>query len=117
MKISTFDLTRYLFLTTVAVLTVFGVGSLLRISANPDRGFLYGFYAVAMFADALGMLFFVWLLHKRMRFAFHISVFVLALNIILTIFDQFGFVDLLFVLLNIMTLVALFATRKELLPA
>lgn len=117
MKLSTFDLTRYFFLFTVAVLIVFGVGSLLRIHTNPDRGFLYGFYAVAMFADALAMLFCVWLLHKRMKFAFHISVLVLALNILPTIFDQLGLADLLFVLLNILTLIALLATRKELLPA
>ena len=116
MKRSSLQITRYLLLFTVATLAVFGGGSLLRISANPERTLLYGFYAAAMFADALAMLLCVWLLHKRMKFAFHISVFVLALNILPTIFDQFGLVDLLFVLLNIVTLSALLATRKELLP-
>jgi FtsH-binding integral membrane protein len=117
MKLSTFDLTRSLFLFTVVVLTVFGIGSLLRITANPDRTLLYGFYAFAMFGDALAMLFCVWLLHKRMKFAFHISVLVLVLNILPTIFDQFGLVDFLFVLLNLFTLGALVMARKELLPA
>lgn len=117
MKLSTFDLTRYLFLFTIAVLAVFGVGSLLRITVNPDQMFLYVFYAVAMFGDALAMLLCVWSLQKRMKFAFHISIFVLVINILPAIFDQFGLVDLLFVLFNIATLIVLFLTRKELLPA
>lgn len=117
MKLSTFQLTRYLFLFTVAVLAVFGIGSLLRIEANPDRTFLYVFYAVAMFGDAAAMLLCVWMLNRRMKYAFHVSVIVLALNIIPTIFDQFGLVDLLFVLLNLATLIALTLARREFLPA
>ncbi|MCK6538912.1 MAG: hypothetical protein L6Q26_02545 [Anaerolineales bacterium] len=117
MKLSTFRLTRYFLLFTVAVLAVFGIGSLMRIGANPDRTFLYVFYALAMFGDAIAIVFCVWLLDRRMRFAFHISVLVLALNIFLTVFDQFGTVDLLFVLLNFAALIALLAARKEFLPA
>jgi hypothetical protein len=41
---------------------------------------------------------------------------VLSLNIALTVFDQFGLADLLFVLLNIGTLAALIIHRKEFLP-
>ena len=117
MKLSTFDLTRYFFITTVAILAVFGVGSLLRINMNTDRAILYGFYAFAMFADAAAMLVCVWMLNKRMKFAYHISILVLALNIPLTIFDQFGVVDLLFVLLNLAALIALIKARKEFFPA
>ncbi len=117
MKLSTFQLTRYLFLFTAAVLAAFGAGSLLRISANPDRTFLYAFYALAMFGDAIAIVFCAWLLSKRMKFAFHVSALVLALNIFLTVFDQFGLVDLLFVLLNFAALIVLLAARKEFLPA
>lgn len=110
-------MTRYFLLFTVAVLVVFGVGSLMRIGGNPGRTGLYVFYALTMFGDAVAMLFCVWLLTKRMTFAFHLSVLVLALNIFLTIFDQFGLVDLLFVLLNLAALTALILARKEFLPA
>jgi uncharacterized membrane protein len=116
-KLSTIDLTRYFFLATSAILIVFGAGSLMRIGADPDRAGLYGFYAVAMFCDAAAMLFCVWRLYKRMKYAVHISVAVLAVNILLTIFDQFGLVDLLFVLLNVITLAFLISARKEFLPA
>jgi hypothetical protein len=117
MKFTPFQLTRYLFLFTVAILVVFGIGSLLRIGGNPDRIVLYVFYALAMFGDAIAMLVCVWLLDRRMKFAFHASVVVLVLNIFPTIFDQFGLVDLLFVLLNLATLTALILTRKDYLPA
>jgi peptidoglycan/LPS O-acetylase OafA/YrhL len=110
-------MTRYLFLFTVVLLVVFGIGSLLRLSKNPDRAFLYIFYAFAMFGDALAMFFCVWLLNRRMKYAFHISVVVLALNLLPTLFDQFGLADLVFVLLNLITLIALIAARKELLHA
>jgi len=42
---------------------------------------------------------------------------VLALNIIPTIFDQFGLADLFFVLLNFATLISLVVARKEFLFA
>ena len=117
MKLSPFELTRYLFLLTVAILIVFGIGSLLRVGDNPDRTVLYAFYAFAMFGDALLMGVCAWQLPRKTRLVFFFSVCVLALNIIPTIFDQFGLADLLFVLLNIATLVALVIARKDFLTA
>ena len=111
------DLTLYLFLFTAVVLVLFGIGSLLRTSANPDRTGLYAFYALAMFGDAAVLLFCAWLLKKRAKFAFPFSVLVLGLNLFLTIFDQFGWVDLFFVLLNLAALILLLLARKEYLPA
>jgi len=117
MKFSAIDLTRYLFLFTVAILVVLGVGSLLRINTNPARTALYVFYAVVMFGDAAAMLFCGLQLSKKTKLIFFLSIFVLALNIFSTIFDQFGLVDLLFVLLNIATLVSLILARREFLIA
>lgn len=102
---------------TIVILVIFGVGSLLRISSNPDRTTLYTFYALVMFGDALLMGICAWQLPRRTKFIFFFSVFVLAFNILPTIFDQFGLADLLFVLLNIITLVFLILARKEFLPA
>jgi len=117
MKLSTFQMTRYFLLFTVGILVLFGIGSLLRIGGNPDRTVLYAFYAILMFGDAAVMAFCVFLLNKRKKYAYLLSVVVLALNIFATIFDQFGLVDLLFLLLIMVALVTLIMARKEFLPA
>ena len=117
MKFSTFEITRYLFWVTGAILVVLGVGSLLRISDNPARSGLYVFYSVVFFVDALLIGACAWQLPKRTKVIFFFSVFVLTANIIPTVFDQFGLVDLLFVLLNLATLFILIISRKEFLPA
>jgi hypothetical protein len=117
MKPSTFNWTRYFFLFTVVILVVFGIGSLLRIGGNPNRAGLYVFYAFAMFGDALLMGFSAWQMPRRTKFIFYFSLAVLALNIFPTIFDQFGLADLLFVLLNLITLAFLILSRKEFLSA
>ena len=117
MKLSAFQLARYFFLFTFAVLVVLGIGSLLRIGTNPDHKVLYIFYAVIMFVDAVAMLFCGLQLNKRTKLIFSLSVFVLMLNILPTIFDQFGLADLLFLLLNLITLAFLLIARKEFLPA
>lgn len=117
MNLSPFQTARYLFLLTVAILVAFGAGSLLRIGAKPENTLLYTFYAILMFGDAAVMAFCAWQLPKRTRFIFYFSVVVLAFNIFPTIFDQFGLADLLFVLLNIATLVSLILARKEFSPA
>jgi len=113
MKFSALEITRYFFILTVAILVVFGIGALLRIGDNPNRTALYVFYGAAMFGDAIFMAFCAWQLPKRTKFVFFFSIVVLAINIILTVFDQFGWADLLFVLLNIVTLVSLILARKE----
>ena len=116
MKQSAFEISRYLFLFTVIVLIVLGVGSLLRIGDNPERSGLYIFYSIAFFGDALLFGVCAWQLPKKTKFIFFFSVFVLAANIVPTIFDQFGLADLLFVLLNIATLASLIISRKEFFP-
>lgn len=113
MKLNAFQLTRSLFWFTAAILAVFGIGSLLQINENPSRTGLYFFYAFAMFGDAILMGFCAWQMPRRTKVIFFVSVLVLAFNILPTIFDQFGLVDLLFVLLNLATLVSLLLARKE----
>jgi lysylphosphatidylglycerol synthetase-like protein (DUF2156 family) len=117
MKLSSFQMTRYLLWFTVAILVAFGVGSLLRITANPDRTALYVFYALLMFGDVAVLLFCALQMDKRTKLIYFVSVVVLALNIVLTIFDQFGLVDFLFLTLNLITLIALITARREFLPA
>lgn len=83
------------------------------MEAQPENAFLYVSYAILMFGDAVAMAFCAWQFPKRTKFIFYFSILALALNIFLTIFDQFGWVDLLFVLLNIAALVFLVFARRE----
>lgn len=107
---------RYLFFITAIVLLVFGAGSFMRMNGNPDMKIIYGIYAVLMFGDAIAMLICGLYINRQMKAIFGFAVMVLSLNIVLTIFDQFGLIDLLFLLLNVITLVALLVFRKEFLP-
>ena len=77
---------------------------------------IYKVYAILMFGDALVMLLCGLLLNRKFSGIFWIAVTILSLNIILTIFDQFGLIDLFFVLLNSSTLGLLLILRKEFLP-
>ena len=117
MKTSTLQLSLYLFLFTAAILVVFGVGSFMRINENPNQVVLYAIYALLMFGDAAFMLICAFLLQRKKKQIYRFAVIVLTLNIVLTIFDQFGFIDLLFLLLNLITLIVLFIARKEFNPA
>ena len=116
MKLSAFHVTRYLLWATVAILVVLGIGSFSRVSENAERTSLYIFYAFVMFGDAIAMLICAFLLNRKTKWIFYLTVAVLCLNIFPTIFDQFGLVDLLFLLLNLFSLIFLISARKEFLP-
>lgn len=69
-----------------------------------------------IFGDAIAMLVCGLYIARQIKLIFWIAVIILSLNIILTIFDQFGWIDFLFSLLNVITLAALLVYRKEFLP-
>jgi hypothetical protein len=107
---------QYLFFFTAIVFMAFGVSSVFRVDPHPDMKIIYMIYAVLMFGDALAMLACGLLIRARRTFIFWSAVTLLSLNIILSIFDQFGLVDLLFVLLNAFILGLLIIIRREFLP-
>jgi lysylphosphatidylglycerol synthetase-like protein (DUF2156 family) len=113
MKLSQFQITRYLFLFTAIILAVFGIGSLLRTGANTA---LYKLYAFLMFGDAALILFCYMQMDKRTKQVYWLAFAVIALNIVLTVFDQVGVIDMLFMLVNLVALIALYLSRKEFLP-
>lgn len=117
MRTNTFQLTRSFLLLIVLVLVLFGIGTLLRLNANPVRAGLYSIFAMIMFGDAATMAFCAWQLRKKTKFAFHVSAIVLGLNAILPFFDQVGWIDLFYILLNLVTLILLITSRKEFIPA
>lgn len=108
-------LTRALFYLTAVILAILSVLSFLRSFMGTDLR-IYMLYAVLMAGDAACMFICGLFLTKKNKLFFGFAVTVLSLNIALTVFDQFGLADLLFVLLNIGTLAALIIHRKEFLP-
>ena len=109
-------LVQYLFFITAVALIILSAGSFMRINSNPDMKVMYNVYAVLMLGDAVAMLICGLYINRQIKVIYWFAVVVLALNIVLTIFDQFGLIDFLFVLLNIITLVPLLVLRKEFLP-
>jgi len=116
MKNTTIPLVRSLFFITAIVLVVLGAGSFMRDNVNPDIKIIYDIYAVLMFGDAIAMLVCGLYIVRQMKVIYCFAVIILSLNIVLTIFDQFGLIDFLFSLLNLVTIAALLAFRKEFLP-
>lgn len=110
------NLVQYLFFLTAAVLAAFGANSMFRANPNPGMKLMYMIYALLMLGDALAMLACGLFIRSKKARVFWFAILVLSLNILLTIFDQFGLVDLLFVLLNLLTLGLLITIRRELLP-
>jgi hypothetical protein len=107
---------RYLFFVTAVVLVVFGINSFMRDNPNPDMKLVYDVYGALMLGDALAMLICGLYINRQIKAVYLFAVIVLSFNIIVTIFDQFGLIDFLFVLLNVITLIPLLVLRKELLP-
>lgn len=116
MKNTAIFLVRSLFFITAIVLVVFGAGSFMRANGNPDLKIAYIIYAVLMLGDAIAMLVCGLYIVRQMKAIYWFAVIILSLNIVLTIFDQFGLIDFLFSLLNLVTIAALLVFRKEFLP-
>ncbi|NWF62948.1 MAG: hypothetical protein HXY38_01470 [Chloroflexi bacterium] len=114
MKLS--DIARYLILLIAGMLAALSIGSLTRLGQNPDMAGFYLFYTFLMLLIALLLLVCYFRLKQRGKTAFWFTIFILALNVALTIFDQVGFVDVLFMLLNLIALVILYSSRKDFLP-
>jgi len=108
--------TRYLILLICAVLIFFGFGTLKNLGQHPDLVGVFIFYAFAMFVESAVLLFSSSRLEKRNKKIFWFIIIILGLNVVLTIFDQVGFIDILFMLLNLATLALLYFFRKEFLP-
>jgi lysylphosphatidylglycerol synthetase-like protein (DUF2156 family) len=111
------QLARYLVLLITAVLVFFGLGTLANLGSHPDLMGPFIFYAFAMFIEAAVLLFCFFTLKKRSKRIFWLTVIVLAINIVATIFDQVGIIDILYMLLNLITLIVLYLSRKEFLPS
>lgn len=107
---------QHAFFLLAGLLAVFGVMSMFRGSRDPAMKTVHLVYAALMMGDAFALLLCGWLIRGGKAVVFWLSVSLISLNVILSLFDQFGWIDLLFVLLNVFTLGLLLNLRGELLP-
>ena len=84
----------------------------MRINQNPGHKAMYLVYAILFFGDAV-LMFICGLFVGRQKQVYWFAIVFLSLNIILTITDQFGVVDFLFLWLNLMILGILIFARKS----
>ena len=112
-KINPLLLIRSLFFVTAAVLFIFSAGTFMRYSQNPERMSLYLIYGFLMLVDSAAMLVCGLLIKRRRKPLFWFAAGVLGANILLTVIDQFGMIDFLFLLLNVTTLAILILVRKD----
>jgi hypothetical protein len=85
-----------------------------------DGGSLSNFARIVsglMFANALVMLFLAWGVAKRRRAFYYLALAILAVNIVLTVTDEFGSVDLMVLILALVISVLMVRARSEFLPA
>jgi lysylphosphatidylglycerol synthetase-like protein (DUF2156 family) len=105
-------LARYLFFVATFALLIFSVGTLLRINQNPDRMVMYLVYAILFLGNAVLMLICGLFVAKQKR-VYWFAVVLLSLNIVLSITDQFGLVDFLYLWFNLIILGILIFARKS----
>jgi lysylphosphatidylglycerol synthetase-like protein (DUF2156 family) len=111
------QLARYLLLLLAAFLAVLSIGSLTRVAQAPEMVGLYIIYSLTMLIASILLLASYFWLRKKNRAAYYLTVGILALNIVLTLFDQIGLIDVVFMILNAATLTLFYMSRDEFLSA
>jgi lysylphosphatidylglycerol synthetase-like protein (DUF2156 family) len=112
LSINLANLSRYLFFVAASLLLIFSMATLLRISQNPVHRVMYLVYAILFFGDAV-LMFICGLFVGRQKRVYWFAIVFLSLNIVLTITDQFGIIDFLYLWLNLMILGILIFARNS----
>lgn len=100
---------RFLFFLNAVVWMVFGALNAFRFA---DEGSLIRLiYAVLMVANAFVMVWFGVMIPSGRNWVFFLGILYMAINIVLSITDQFGWIDALILMLNLIILGLLFVTR------
>ena len=107
-------LAKYLFILLAAMLDILAILSFMRVNGGDlNHTIMYATYALMMFIDAALMLICGFRIGYKNKQVYQFAVVILVLNIVLTIFDQIGIVDIVFILLNALTLYVLLKYRKD----
>ena len=94
-----------LFLINVALWVLFGLYGLFGAeSIDPVNAGTVRINAVIMLVYAGIFLYIVWGINKRKKWSFYGAVAVLAITIVMTIFDQVGIIDIAILIFNIVLL-------------
>lgn len=113
-KFDWLKLAQALLVLNALVWTVIGISTLLRLASSSSQStVVFLLIAVLMFGNAVLMLAAAWLLGKRRSSFYYFALLVLLVNILLTFTDQFGMVDLLTVLFDLLILGMLVFKRSE----
>ena len=103
---------RMLFFLIAAIWILFGIVSLIADSVDSATTI-----AILMFINSAVMIFIGWGLGKQMKQFYYLGLVVLAANIYLTITDQFGWFDLLVLIIYVLLFVLLLASYNHYRPA
>ena len=104
-------LTQALFIVNALVWLLFGVLSLI-LAVEVATGTRWAI-TFLMFANGAVMFWFGLMIVSGSNKIFFLAIFYIALNIVLSITDQFGMIDALILLLNLCLLGLLFVTRQR----
>lgn len=103
-----------MFFLNAAIWLLFGVFSLVRMAArNPDQAMTVWIVAILIYGNVGAMLWAGIGLGKQRKRFYYFAILVLAVNIVLTVTDQFGIFDLITLLIDLALLGFLIATRKR----
>lgn len=104
-------LTQGMLFLNAAVWLVFGVLGVLR--AIETGSSLRWILSTLMFANAAVMIWFGVMLVTGRKWVIFLAILYMALNVVLSVTDQFGWIDALILLLNLIVLGLLFVTRQH----
>jgi hypothetical protein len=100
---------RWLFVLLGTIWLVFGVSSITRIGdlSSSVSPIVLWIIAILMFVNALLLIWIGWGLGRGSRLYFYFGLLVLAGNVFLTFTDEFGTLDLITLIINVVLLVML----------
>jgi len=102
-----------LFYLNTAIWVAFGIASLIRMrQGTQGNPIVLWVVAILMFGNAGAMLLAGWWLGKGSRLSFYFALALLAVNILLTVTDQFGIYDLVTLLIDLVLLGLLIVPRR-----
>ncbi|MCB9418438.1 MAG: hypothetical protein H6667_01425 [Ardenticatenaceae bacterium] len=106
-------ITQAIFGLNAAIWLIIGIGTLVRMSqTSTNQAIVLWVIAILIFGNAGAMLFSVWLIGQRKRLFYLAALAVLLVNIILTFTDQFGLLDFLTLIIDLILLGIMLVKRQ-----
>lgn len=104
---------KWAFWVLAAVWVILGINSFINLLTGEGEPKMYMWVVTGlMFANALVMVWLGWGIGRQLRCIFYLAVAYMVMNIILTITDDFGLADLIYLILSIGLLGLLLATSR-----